>query len=65
MNPHHVNPYDEYLEAEVRKARFARDEAVAQMILGAAESIARYVAKVSRAAARATAPRPLARGQQK
>jgi len=49
MNPKHVNAYGEYLEAEVRKARLARDEAVAQMILVAAESIARYVAKVTRA----------------
>ncbi|HEX3063606.1 MAG TPA: hypothetical protein VHP55_13065 [Usitatibacter sp.] len=44
MRLKHLNPYSAYLDAEVRKARFARDLAVAHWILHAAEAIAEGVA---------------------
>jgi hypothetical protein len=46
MYPKNLNPYNSYIQAEVRKARLARDLAMAQWILDFAESIARGVAKI-------------------
>ncbi|HEX4330650.1 MAG TPA: hypothetical protein VH040_00805 [Usitatibacter sp.] len=40
MNPKDLNPYNAYLQAEVRKARLTRDLAVAQYILDGAERVA-------------------------
>ncbi|HXF79543.1 MAG TPA: hypothetical protein VN598_11810 [Usitatibacter sp.] len=40
MNSKQLNPYYSYLQEEVRKARLARDLAVAQFILDGAERIA-------------------------
>lgn len=47
MRPKHWNPYSEYLQEEVRKARLRRDLAVAQWILDIAESIAAGVANAT------------------
>jgi hypothetical protein len=49
MIPNDPNSYREYLDAHIRMARMERDEAMAQMILAAAESLARYAAKVTHA----------------
>ena len=41
MYPKDLNPYNAYLQEEVRKARAARDLSLARFILDAAERIAR------------------------
>ena len=47
MRPEHANPYSQYLQDEIRKARLKRDLAVAQWILDIAESIAGGVANLA------------------
>ncbi|HUP09768.1 MAG TPA: hypothetical protein VMU47_21595 [Caldimonas sp.] len=43
MYPKDLNPYNAYLQEEVRKARTARDLSLARFILDAAERIVRGV----------------------